>query len=230
MRRSISIGLVVGLLAACGGESEGGGSGGSSSGGSSASGGGGAGGSVGGSGGASGGSGGASGGSAGTGGASGGSAGSGGASGGAGGTGGSSTCSSENDCVASVYTKLVASEADCYCLMCPTVALTKTESDARAAAWTKHCTAWEQKNPCPVPSCIQPPPVACEGGQCTFGGAEAGCTSSGGTVSKGLCCTSTSDFPNTCVTGACGCSPANSHEVKTCQCPSGKCFDGSKCQ
>ena len=180
---------------------------------------------------ATGGSGGATGGSGGTtGGAGGATGGSGGATGGAGGAGGSSTCGSANDCVASVYTKLVASEADCYCLMCPTVALTKTESDARAAAWTKHCTAWEQKNPCPVPSCIQPPPVACSGGQCVFSGAEAGCTSSGGTVSKGLCCTSTSDFPNTCVTGACGCSPANSHEVKTCQCPSGKCFDGSKCQ
>ena len=43
------------------------------------------------------------------------------------------------------------------------------------------------------------------------------------------CCASSGDFPNTCLIGACGCAPANSHQVKTCDCGPGKCFDGSAC-
>jgi hypothetical protein len=29
--------------------------------------------------------------------------------------------------------------------------------------------------------------------------------------------------------GACGCSPEFSHQVKSCECPESKCFDGEKC-
>jgi hypothetical protein len=55
------------------------------------------------------------------------------------------------------------------------------------------------------------------------------CVSSGGTVVTKMCCESASDFPNTCVIGACGCSPTNSKETKVCDCGSGKCFDGTAC-
>jgi hypothetical protein len=55
------------------------------------------------------------------------------------------------------------------------------------------------------------------------------CTNSGGTVSNATCCSSSSDFPDTCLIGACGCSPENSHEVKTCDCGQGKCFNGHSC-
>ena len=236
MRRLTSAVLVLGLFAACGGESDTDGSGGSGTGGGSTGGAGGSGGSVGGSagaGGSVGGAGGSVGGSAGAGGATGGAGGSGGASGGSGGAGGSGgggVCSTENDCVASAYTKLVTTEADCYCVMCPSVALSKTLAATRAEAWTQVCAAWAKKNPCPVPSCMQPPPVTCNGGQCAFGGSEATCTNSGGTVSTALCCASTGDFPNMCTTGPCGCAPSSSHDVKICQCPGGKCFDGTKCQ
>ena len=58
---------------------------------------------------------------------------------------------------------------------------------------------------------------------------EQACIDSGGTVSTSLCCLSVGDFPNLCVTGACGCSPSNSHEVKICDCGPGKCFDGETC-
>lgn len=58
---------------------------------------------------------------------------------------------------------------------------------------------------------------------------EQTCIDSGGTVETGLCCLSVGDFPNTCVVGACGCSPENSHEVTICDCGEGKCFDGSTC-
>jgi len=55
------------------------------------------------------------------------------------------------------------------------------------------------------------------------------CLNSGGTISTGLCCQSTGDFPNSCAIGACGCAPEYSHEVKVCDCGKDKCFDGFKC-
>ncbi len=74
--------------------------------------------------------------------------------------------------------------------------------------------------PCLIPS------VQCKA---TSSQAEELCKISGGTVVTSLCCQSASDFPNTCLIGACGCSPGNSHEIKTCECPEGKCFDGNQC-
>ena len=58
---------------------------------------------------------------------------------------------------------------------------------------------------------------------------EMKCINSGGTVSTEMCCNSVGDFPNTCLVGACGCSLEYSHEVKTCDCGEGKCFDGDTC-
>lgn len=58
---------------------------------------------------------------------------------------------------------------------------------------------------------------------------EQACLDSGGTVEMASCCTTTSDFPNLCVNGACDCSTEDSHEVKTCNCGEGKCFDGETC-
>jgi hypothetical protein len=58
---------------------------------------------------------------------------------------------------------------------------------------------------------------------------ERGCTASGGMVSTSNCCRSADNFPNTCAIGACGCGPNDSHEVKTCECPAGTCFDGLRC-
>jgi len=59
--------------------------------------------------------------------------------------------------------------------------------------------------------------------------AEKSCLNAGGQVSSSSCCKSTGDFPNLCLIGACGCSPAESSEVKTCDCGQGKCFDGKEC-
>jgi hypothetical protein len=58
---------------------------------------------------------------------------------------------------------------------------------------------------------------------------EQACVDSGGTVSTQLCCGSVGDFPNTCVTGACGCSPQGSHEVRVCNCGASRCFNGTQC-
>jgi len=58
---------------------------------------------------------------------------------------------------------------------------------------------------------------------------EQSCIDSGGTVSTSLCCKSSTDFPNSCLIGACGCSPDNSYQVKVCDCGVDGCFDGEKC-
>ena len=55
------------------------------------------------------------------------------------------------------------------------------------------------------------------------------CVKYGGEVKSSLCCQSAGDFSNSCLVGACGCSPVNSHQVQTCDCGEGKCFDGTQC-
>ena len=58
---------------------------------------------------------------------------------------------------------------------------------------------------------------------------EQACIDSGGQISTSSCCISVKDFPNTCLVGACGCSPDNSHQVKVCDCGTDKCFNGTQC-
>lgn len=60
-------------------------------------------------------------------------------------------------------------------------------------------------------------------------GKQKACLDSGGIVATSSCCGQTQDFPNNCAIGACGCAPASSHQVKTCDCGAGKCFGGSSC-
>jgi hypothetical protein len=49
------------------------------------------------------------------------------------------------------------------------------------------------------------------------------CTATGGQIVSTLCCNSATDFPNSCLGGACGCASSNSHTVSTCTCATG-CF------
>lgn len=57
------------------------------------------------------------------------------------------------------------------------------------------------------------------------GDLSALCVATGGQVTSGTCCATVQDFPNTCLgVGTCGCSPSNSHPVKTCACPASRCF------
>lgn len=55
------------------------------------------------------------------------------------------------------------------------------------------------------------------------------CTDSGGIVSAIMCCKSVTDFPNTCLIGACGCSLENSRNISVCDCGPNKCFNGTSC-
>lgn len=57
---------------------------------------------------------------------------------------------------------------------------------------------------------------------------KVACVNSGGTVTTSYCCKSVNDFPDTCLIGACGCSPANSHSVTACDCGPGKCWDSTQ--
>jgi len=58
---------------------------------------------------------------------------------------------------------------------------------------------------------------------------EQACLDSGGTVATSNCCQAVSDFPDLCATGACGCDPGSSHEVRVCICAQGFCFNGQTC-
>ncbi|MDB4931110.1 MAG: hypothetical protein JWM10_3594 [Myxococcaceae bacterium] len=53
----------------------------------------------------------------------------------------------------------------------------------------------------------------------------ARCTATGGTISSGLCCLASGDFPNSCGIGGCSCAPASSHTIQRCTCPTGQCFN-----
>jgi hypothetical protein len=44
-------------------------------------------------------------------------------------------------------------------------------------------------------------------------------------VEMQLCCSSVSDFPSTCLAGACSCAPGSSHMIPSCACPGTTCFD-----
>ncbi|MEO8606110.1 MAG: hypothetical protein ABI629_26300 [bacterium] len=56
------------------------------------------------------------------------------------------------------------------------------------------------------------------------------CVDAGGIVTSGSCCSSASDFPNTCGLGICGCSPSSSRQLRLCECPTGQCWSGSDCR
>lgn len=58
------------------------------------------------------------------------------------------------------------------------------------------------------------------------------CIASGGKISTITCyCSSSSDFYNNCMIGGCTCTPDPKYakQIKNCECPAGKCFDGIQC-
>lgn len=55
------------------------------------------------------------------------------------------------------------------------------------------------------------------------------CTATGGTIKTQTCCASTTDFPNSCLVGACGCDPATGHDISVCICPTGCFVPGEGC-
>jgi hypothetical protein len=87
---------------------------------------------------------------------------------------------------------------------------------------------WEKEGSC---FCAAPKSCKCVNGRCegVFEDKEQACLNSGGEVRTSLCCKTTSDYPNLCLIGPCGCSLENSHQVKICDCGEGTCFNGIAC-
>ncbi len=100
-------------------------------------------------------------------------------------------------------------------------------ADAGSFCADKKCgTSCGGGNVCSYGQCVAPNP-----GLCLPGNAADMCISTGGTIATSSCCNSASDFPNQCNTGACGCAPTSSHDIRVCQCAAGRCFlPGTGCQ
>lgn len=104
---------------------------------------------------------------------------------------------------------------------CPTVVVT-------------HCDCGESKCFSPSAGCvdnnsISPRPTGLNPTTTDPQAPADACSQSGGTVATAKCCTTVSDFPNTCTVGACGCALENSKDVQVCNCGDGKCWDGNTC-
>lgn len=76
------------------------------------------------------------------------------------------TCKADADCTFTKFESLVTNTDECFCAMCPNWPVNKPTHAARAAAWEQHCNQWSMDKPCPMPSCADPGPIACENSQC----------------------------------------------------------------
>lgn len=59
--------------------------------------------------------------------------------------------------------------------------------------------------------------------------AQQACLDSGGQVMTITCFCPAPDFPNNCGIGGCTCPPTQSHQILSCDCGTGRCFDGTTC-
>lgn len=76
------------------------------------------------------------------------------------------SCSAAEDCQNCTWGQPVASVADCYCPICPSTPLSKSECVKNQADWATHCTTWAETNPCPVPRCLPLAEPICEDSVC----------------------------------------------------------------
>ena len=79
-------------------------------------------------------------------------------------------CEEDADCTVCTYGTAPRGPDDCYCPMCPYLPMSHAECERNRMAWERHCSpqAWPEGYPCPIPMCVQPPPVRCMpwGGVC----------------------------------------------------------------
>ncbi|HRE88268.1 MAG TPA: hypothetical protein PK095_03925 [Myxococcota bacterium] len=76
------------------------------------------------------------------------------------------SCGADEDCQNCTWGQPVASVDDCYCPLCPSYPLSKTECTKNQADWETHCSTWAETNPCPVPRCLVTAAPLCDEGQC----------------------------------------------------------------
>ena len=77
-----------------------------------------------------------------------------------------SFCTADAQCANTVYTRDVASTADCFCPFCPTSVVTTATATARERSYRRHCSTFRES--CPVPRCAAPPAVGCVNHACAF--------------------------------------------------------------
>ncbi|MFO0627635.1 MAG: DUF6748 domain-containing protein [Polyangiales bacterium] len=75
-------------------------------------------------------------------------------------------CTADTQCTNTVYTRDVASTADCYCPFCPTSVVTTATATTRERAYRRTCSTFRET--CPVPRCAAPPAVGCVNHACAF--------------------------------------------------------------
>lgn len=103
-------------------------------------------------------------------------------------------CDDAGDCQRCVYKKPVLSVDDCYCTICPSTPTTTAQCELWGDQWQATCAgSWRDDNPCPIPMCLLPEPVACdEGGSCVGCGdivcPELDCPVSSQFTPEGACC------------------------------------------
>lgn len=74
-------------------------------------------------------------------------------------------CLVNSDCTTSSFDEPVATQSDCYCVLCPGP-VGVSQVDSNRDNWQRLCPAVTQT--CPVVRCIRPPPVGCRRNQCVF--------------------------------------------------------------
>ncbi len=72
-------------------------------------------------------------------------------------------CSGPRDCTICEYIIAPVSTAECECIVCPTVALTKSECTANRDAYNTWCDAasWPEAINCPIFDCLSVEPATC---------------------------------------------------------------------
>lgn len=124
-------------------------------------------------------------------------------------------CTTDGQCTISAFTRPVSSEADCYCVGCPSQALNMAAATQYGQQWERICKPWLARVSCPAIACpllIQQ--AACRAGVCVNANAPQQPTCSqpgGGCPNNAVKC------GNTCCKAYESCDTA----TNTCRCGTG---------
>jgi hypothetical protein len=122
----------------------------------------------------------------------------------------------DNQCIVSAYTRPVASEADCYCVTCPSQALNLAAAELYRQQYERICRPWLARVTCPAVACPAIlVPAACRGGACvnTFAQPQQPACSQPGSG----CANNAVKCGNVCCKAYESCDPA----TNTCRCGNG---------
>jgi hypothetical protein len=86
-------------------------------------------------------------------------------------------CTTDSECVNTVYHTFVNDPSECYCLTCPITVMNQAAARANQDSYQRHCAKFgyttNVADPtsigliCPLVLCTQPPETACIQNQCT---------------------------------------------------------------